>query len=181
MRLVGHAFNIDMDKPSVGAGTLSVIPEKANVILHAGSPDLGNAHTCMDDIRKRDRRMISTACLDHQTNNGTGINIQNAALDQKLIHRRVEKGIINRIIDMAIGVVVPPARAVLLECPVIAPNTWLRSFTHAIYLTILACLYAGTCKNAILPGQLSLLTSLDGRQDIDSKISAMVREGKGPS
>lgn len=181
LRLVGCAFNVDMNKPSVGAGTLSAIPKKANVILHTGSADLRNAYACMDDIRKRDRRMISAASFNYKANNGTVFYIQNPALDQKLIDRRIKKGIINRIIDMAIGVIVPPARAVLLECLKIAPNTRLWSFTHAMFLTINSCHHTGACKNAILSMQLSLLTSLDDRQDIDGTISAKVRECEEPS
>lgn len=170
-----------MDKPSVGAGTLSVISEKANVILHAGSADLGNAYACMDDIRKRDRRIISAASFNYKANNGAGLYIQHSALDQKLINRRIEKGIINGIIDMAIGVIVPPARAVLLEFPIVAPSTRLWSFTHAMFLASRCCLYTGACKYIILSMQLSLLTSLDDRQDIDGTISAKERECEEPS
>lgn len=53
---------------------------------------------------------VAAAGLDDEANRVARQDVEQAGLDQPGVHRRVEPGIIDHIVDVPVGVVVRPAR-----------------------------------------------------------------------
>ena len=56
------------------------------------------------------RRVIAAAGFHHEANGISARNVEQARLYQPAVHRRVEIGVIGDIVDMAVNVVIGPAR-----------------------------------------------------------------------
>ena len=98
-----------MHEMPLGSGLILALLEQADLITDRRITQPGNAHAGLDGLRKGERREIVAAGLDHQADDGAGMDIQPGFLDQKAVHRRVEEAIIGGIIDVAVDVVIGPA------------------------------------------------------------------------
>ena len=61
-------------------------------------------------LRKRQRGKKTTPIIHDQTDNAAVRQIKHASFNQQLVDRRIKQLEINGIIEMAIGIIVPPAR-----------------------------------------------------------------------
>ena len=62
--------------------------------------------------------------LNHQANGCALVNIQSALLYQISVHRCVKPSVIHHVVDMAVNIVISPARANALKLKV--SRSWLR-------------------------------------------------------
>jgi cyanase len=70
--------------------------------------------------------------LDHETDHGACCDVGRALSDQIRIHRGVEIGLIDRVVDVAIGIVVHPARGDVLEMAIgVSPFRFWTRVGHA--------------------------------------------------
>src|SRR3546814_6050703 len=92
--------------------------------LHDACPMWGGADEGPPDPRRHgvgegDRTAVRTAGLHHQPDRLAGPDVQAAALDHVAVHRGVEIRVVLDVVDVAVDVVVHPARRDRLKMPVI--------------------------------------------------------------
>src|SRR5690606_26316079 len=94
-----------------------------------------------DDFRVGDGGEVVACRTDHEADHLTAVNVQTALLDQVDVHRAVEKAVVGDVVDVAVDVVVVPARGDRLEMSVIGTQV-LRLFGHSVrsVIRLVSCL-----------------------------------------
>jgi len=78
----------------------------------------------MDHVGKTDRSEILALGFHHQTDDRALLDIEHPLLDKILVHHRVEEAVVDDVVDVAVDVVVTPARG---DSLVVAVGiAWLR-------------------------------------------------------
>ena len=94
-----------------GCGAVRAFGENADAIAHARPAKLARPPARLRrGSGKVERRRIGAAGLDHQGDRIALRDVEQALLDQPCVHRAVEPLIEDGIVDVAVGVVVGPAR-----------------------------------------------------------------------
>ena len=109
------------------AGVFLAAPEYAEIVADGRAAQMRDPHADLYGVRKSDACEIGAACLDDETHHRAGSGVENAGLDKELVHRRVEEGVINDIIDVTVDVVVVPAGGRRHECTKVAAGPGLRA------------------------------------------------------
>src|SRR6186997_855537 len=104
-----------MHEMALRGGQVFVVAEQADFVAHAARAEMRHPQTGADQVGKGDGGKIIAMRLDHETDHGACCDVERALSDQIRIHRGVEIGIIDRVVDVAIGIVVHPARGDVLE------------------------------------------------------------------
>ncbi len=86
-----------------------VILKQPHLIPHTRVAQPGHAQACVHDIRKRNRGKVAAAGFHHQPHHLTGLEIEQAPLNQPLVHHGVEVAVVDDVIHVAIDIVVHPA------------------------------------------------------------------------
>ena len=84
--------------------------KQADLVAHAGGAELGHPDPGLDRLGKGQRGEIVALRLDHQTDGLALVDVEHALLDQVGVDGGVEPAVIDDVVDMAVGVVVHPAR-----------------------------------------------------------------------
>jgi hypothetical protein len=119
-----------MDEVTFRSGFLGTYSEHADAISNAAAADAINGQANLDSFRIGKGAGVSAARLDNDKDQVSRRDIKQATLDQPGVHRGVEPLIINRVVDVPVGIIVSPARA---DFPpdVICSATPERSTSHA--------------------------------------------------
>ena len=155
--------------PRSGGGIVFV-GEEPDGIAHRTGADMIDADARVDRIGKRGGGEIGAARFHHQPDHCAAMNIERACLDQIFVHRRVEPEIIDRIVDVAVDVVVRPARADLRECRVLRADGAGRA-AHAVTMKALTpsawrmvtLRPIGSCAGSISAAMAASLAASSGR------------------
>lgn len=125
------AVDIDMYEVSRGPGGVIAQAENADLVAHTGAADMRDAYAGFQPVREGHRCEILAARLDNQADGGAGVEVQHPLFDQVLVHRRIEVGVIDDIIDVSIDVVVHPSSLDRGEHLVVAATARL-GFAHGV-------------------------------------------------
>jgi hypothetical protein len=109
-RLAGGPIDIDVGVASLRAGHRRALLEGRQRVANRGAPQALHFHADFDSVGVSQTREKSAIALGHKTDDRTGAGIQQAGLDEDLIHRCVEKLVIGDVVQVAVNIVVPPTR-----------------------------------------------------------------------
>ena len=111
----------------LGPGDVITDTEQRQLIAHRRPAEPARPQTHLHDLWIRQRAQIPTTGLSHDADHRVVADIQTALLDQEPIHDCVEVGVVHRVVDVAVDVVIRPPRLDIEEVPVVAAHT--RSFS----------------------------------------------------
>ena len=109
-RALASAGDIDMGVAALGGSQRRAGLERRDAIAHRAAPDFLDREANLDRVGKGEAGEIDAMGFDDEADDFARRRIEQAGLDQNGVHRRVEKIIIGRIVDMAVRVIVRPAR-----------------------------------------------------------------------
>src|SRR6185437_121918 len=81
-----------------------------DLVAHAAVAKLAHAQPGIDGFREGDRLEIATERLDHEADHRTLLDVEAALSDQVFVHYRVEIGVVDNVVEVAIDVIVHPTR-----------------------------------------------------------------------
>src|SRR5438128_5646030 len=84
--------------------------EEADLVPHAGVADLRHAQARLDPLGKDERPVEPAGRLHHQADHLARGELEQPPVDQPAVHQRVEVGVVGRVVDVPVDVVVRPAR-----------------------------------------------------------------------
>ena len=100
--------HIDMDEMAFGRWRIFVFQKNRKRVTHGTVADVVDPHRASEFLWKFKRRIISALRLHNEANDISIMEFQNALLDEKFIHDRVEIRVVDDIVDMAIDIIVGP-------------------------------------------------------------------------
>src|SRR5207248_2391822 len=103
-----HTVDEDVDEGPLGAKDLAM--EDANRIPHAAVAELLHAQPGGDGVGEGDGVLVRALRLDADADHGAAIDVEAALLDQVSIDDGVEIRVVHDVVDVAVDVVVVPAR-----------------------------------------------------------------------
>ena len=126
-----NSVNIDVNKVSFRDGSFFTrskmvkpirrfAPEETDLIANAAIANASHTQSGNHFFRKGYRRKIAASSLNHQPDYLAPLYIEYAAIQQKLINRRIEKSIVLNVIDMPIHIIVMPSRSDEMQVQVVA-------------------------------------------------------------
>ncbi|MCY1541891.1 hypothetical protein D9M68_776050 [compost metagenome] len=83
---------------------------------------MGHTQAGLHGLRESQRREIVALGFHHETNDLATMDVQRAPLDQPSVHSGVEPAVVDDVVDVAVDVVVAPARADGAEDAVVVPG-----------------------------------------------------------
>src|SRR5260370_21923835 len=103
---------VDVDVHEVaGGGRLRVAgAEEGQLVAHAGIAQLRHAHARIDRVGEGERAGEAAARLHHHSEDRAQRQVENAAVEEEAVHCRVEERVVHGVVDVAVDVVVGPAR-----------------------------------------------------------------------
>ena len=107
-----HRFSVDEDMHEMsGRGRLvRAGGEDRDLVPDAAVAELADPQAGLDDLGKGQRADEPTHARRDHADHLAGGEIEPARADQILVHHRIEVGIVGRVVDVAIDVVIHPAR-----------------------------------------------------------------------
>jgi len=106
----GLSIDEDMDKISVRRGFLIVTPKQADFVTNAGAANARNTEAGGNGLREVNSLPEPTSAFDTKADDLALPRIETTLVHQKMGDRGVEEAVIIDVVDMAIDVVVHPAR-----------------------------------------------------------------------
>jgi hypothetical protein len=97
-----------VDELTLGRSGLVSVREDADPIAHARPAKLRDREPDLDVLRKGQRVEINAAGSDDEGDRVAGLDVEQALFDQPSVHRAVEPLVEDRIVDVAVGVIVRP-------------------------------------------------------------------------
>jgi len=122
---------MDMDEEALRRGLLGPSREHAEPVPHARRPKPLDGEPHLDRLRIGQRAGVAAAGLDDEADRIAALDVEQPGFDQPGVHRRVEPLVIDRVVDVAVGVVVRPARAALAPGAIGFPASQGRSAQSA--------------------------------------------------
>ena len=98
-----------MDEAALRSRLVPARAEDAELIGHGAAPQPLDPQADLDRFGKGHAFEESAGIGDHQAHRVAGRRIERAAFHQMATHRRVEEGVIDHVVHVAIDIVVPPA------------------------------------------------------------------------
>ncbi len=108
-----------MHKMAFRGGNIVVIAEQSDAVTHTAVPQILHDQPCVYEVRKSDRRKVVAFGFHYKADGVASFDVEYALLDQILIHRGIEKRVVNDIVYMMVNIVVDPARGDRLKVPVL--------------------------------------------------------------
>jgi hypothetical protein len=105
-----RASHEDVDEVPLGDGLLLALLEDGDPVGDGPVPELVHAQPRHDAVRVRERRAVVALRLHHQADDGAGLDVQAALVDEVVVRDGVEVAVVRDVVDVAVDVVVHPAR-----------------------------------------------------------------------
>ena len=97
------------------------ITEDADLVTDRRIPEMPDPKAAIDQIRVSDGAAEVAVAFDDDADFVSLVDIEPALFDEKVIHHRIEVGIIRDVVDVTIKVVIHPARLKAEKITVIVP------------------------------------------------------------
>ena len=111
-----------MDEVALCGGFGSAVGEDAEPVAHARAAEMLDGESDLDRLRIGERSQVAAAGLDHEADRIAMLDVEQSRPDQPGVHGGVEPLIIDRVVDVAGGVVGGPARADLAPDALVRPR-----------------------------------------------------------
>ncbi len=109
-RLARRPIDEDVDEVAVRGRQRIALAEDRDRVGDGAVAELVHAHAGQDARRVRERRVVLATRLDDEPDRVAARRIEAALADQALVHGRVEEAVVRDVVDVAVDVVVAPAR-----------------------------------------------------------------------
>jgi hypothetical protein len=121
------AIDEDVDEVPGGGGEVVALFEDRQLVTHARVSELADTQTDVDRSRESEWPQILTLRLDGEGDDSAGVDVESARGDQILVDGRVEEGVLERVVDVTVDVVVHPTRRQRTEVRILgAGDLWFR-------------------------------------------------------
>src|SRR5690606_16212065 len=104
--------------------------EEPDLVAHAGRAGAGDPQAGLDVLRKGERCEVVAVRLYHQADHLAAVDVERTGLDQPAVHRAVEVAVVDDVVDVAVDVVVHPARLDRHEAGITIARLRLRAGGH---------------------------------------------------
>ena len=150
------AADIDMREMPFRRRVRRAVREDAEMVGHARVPQPRQREADLDGLRKRQRCGVAAPRLDDQSDRIAALDVKQPRPHQPRVHRGIEPAIIDGVVDMAVGVVVVPARGDRRPVPVGGARAERRPAQAAASVAA----SAGAAPNIVRKTFLSILPTL---------------------
>ncbi len=125
--MVRGAVHIDMDEVALRRCRLLFVAEERDFKFHAGATDMSYAQARRDSLRESDFLEVATRGFHYQANYRAALQIEHTGVNQIAIHHGVEIAVVSRVVDMAVTIVIHPARLDFKKMRKAGPSPRLRA------------------------------------------------------
>ncbi len=122
-RCVSRSTQTWTNRP-VAAASSSLLPEDADLVGHRRRSEPHDAQAGVDRLGKRQRLPVAARVLHDVADDRVVDDVEAADADQVLVHHRVEIRVVGDVVDVAVAVVVHPARGNREEMAVVRAPRW---------------------------------------------------------
>src|SRR5262245_52216361 len=159
-------------------GLRGIAAKQPDLVAHRAAADAADPQAGLDVVRERHALEVIAPGFDHEADDGTGVRIERACLNEVAVHDRVEKRIVLHVVDVAVDVVVHPACRDHAEMPVGGTQFGQRSLAHrsAFWPADISCVPSASARRRIAdPGASGFCWLSWGAQADSQTISKVAR------
>src|SRR3546814_351985 len=84
--------------------------EQADLVAHRAVAEMADAQAGLDLLRKGEGRLVAAGALGADADHDASVDVEPTRADQVGVDRRVEVGVVDHVVHVAVDVVVHPAR-----------------------------------------------------------------------
>ncbi|MNR35946.1 hypothetical protein D3C85_1538230 [compost metagenome] len=111
---------------------LLIVAKQGQFVPGAAVAQMGNFHTDTDLVGETAGRKVGATRIDNQPDHRAAGTVEGPLFDQERSDRRLAIRVIDHIVHMPVGVLIPPARRHVGEASELIPTRPLNPGTHRI-------------------------------------------------